>query len=132
LVDFDKFSALRAAEATQRDEARGADQSLRRQQTRKAAIAGDLAKIELDKRRAQLVPRRQVEEAMVTAAAALSRIFSRLPEHAEALAAATTKDGSAGARRALRELGLNLRRAMAEAMHELAAPTSKNEVHLNG
>ena len=132
LVDLDKFQALRAAEARKRDDRKNEAASLRREQSRKAGYTADLAEIEVDKRLAQLLPRNDVENGMVAAAAALTRIFNDLPSNAELLASAVVKDGATGARRALRELAFNVRRDMADAMRELAAPTSTNEVRIDG
>jgi hypothetical protein len=113
--------AAKPARSDSRRPLEGAGNVLAQEQARRASYSADMLKLALDERLGQVLARRDVENAMVDCATALTRVINKMPEHADALAAAVAKDGAAGARRALKEFGLNLRTELAAEMKLLIA-----------
>jgi hypothetical protein len=110
----------KAARSDSRKPLESAGNGLAQEQARRASYSADLLKMQLDERLGQLLPRRDVESAMIECATALTRVINKIPEHADVLAAAVAKDGAAGARCALKKFGINLRAELAAEMKLLA------------
>jgi hypothetical protein len=101
--------------------------ALRDHQARSAQYSADLKYLELEERLGRLVPVAEVKEAAQRAAEAIVRIVDRLPTFAEGVATATAKDGTQGARAALKDIARELRAAIADAMGAIrveAAPST--------
>lgn len=106
------------------------DPVLSREQARLAAYKADLAQIELDKRRGQLIDVESVQAAMVRASEVLVQRIERLPSRADDLAAAVAGEGVNGARQFLKQMARELREALAQDMRLLStadAPAPEEE-----
>jgi DNA-binding MarR family transcriptional regulator len=101
----------------------GRDPVLAQEQARKVKIQADLAQIELDKARGELVPVGEVREAMARCAGELVRVLETLPARASELATAIARDGEQGARAVLKEIVRDLRERLAAAMTLLVTET---------
>ena len=96
-----------------------ADPVLAREQARRAAYAADLMQLDLEERLGLLVPVADVREAVMVAGATIVRALDRLPAKLDDMLAAS-REGPAGGRRFLRDLGIDLRTVMATAMQSAA------------
>lgn len=94
--------------------------ALRDHQSRAAQYTADLKFLDLEERLGRLVPIAEIEDAAIKCAEATVRTIDRLPTFADAIAAAVGKDGPAGARGKLKEIGRELRAEIAKAFGELA------------
>ncbi len=85
------------------------DPSLARQQARRAGYDADLKELELKERLGELVPVKDVEEAIVVLAENFVRAIEQMPARAEEGFAEATKGGLAGFRAFLRALANGVR-----------------------
>ena len=95
---------------------------LAREQARNAAYAADLKKLELDERIGKLLPIEAVMLAAGEISESLLRLIDQVPSRAEENAAAVAQDGVNGARTFLKSFAFDLRKRMADALMQLAAP----------
>ncbi|WP_315701303.1 MULTISPECIES: hypothetical protein [unclassified Bradyrhizobium] len=102
--------------------------ALRDHQARNAQYSADLRFLELEERLGRLVPVAEVKEAGQRAAEAIVRIVDRLPTFAEAIATATAKDGTQGARASLKDIARELRAAIADAMGAIRAEAEPSTI----
>ncbi len=96
-----------------------ADPVLAREQARRAAYDADLKRLDLMDRLGLVVPVADVQAAMVEAGAIMVRALDRLPAKLDDMLAAS-REGQAGGRRFLRDLGVELRMVIATAMQSAA------------
>lgn len=127
VAEFDRAvgevgDAVKEAAFAARDPEVDADKNpaLRDHQARAAQYGADLKFLDLEERLGRLIPVAEVEEAAQRAAEAIVRVIDRMPSYAEAIAAGVAKDGSHGARGALKEMAREIRQGVAEAMGVLA------------
>jgi biotin operon repressor len=101
-------------------------------QARRASYEADLKKLDLDERLAKLLPCDEVEAALDLVRQTIERVLDDLPASAEALTAATVKDGAAGTRAALKKIAFDLRTKFAAEMQKLAEPDVSGQTPLAG
>lgn len=89
-------------------------------QTREKQYAADLKYLELQQRLGELVPLAEVREGGRKIAESILKIVTRLPTHAEALAAASTKAGIPQVRSELNSIVHNMRVEIADALGVIA------------
>ncbi|WP_316234978.1 hypothetical protein [Bradyrhizobium sp. SZCCHNR1058] len=120
-----------AAAETRAEQETGADPAspaLRDHQARAAQYSADLKFLDLEERLGRLVPAAEVKEAGQRAAEAIVRIVDRLPTFAEAVAVATAKDGTQGARAALKDIARELRASITDAIGVIAADATPSTI----
>jgi hypothetical protein len=86
-----------------------------------------LAQLEYDERVGKLLALEDVTRSMEKCAASVVRDLDQLPNHAEDLAAAFTRDGILGLRLALKEVARTVRQRMADNMTVLASSDKPSE-----
>jgi biotin operon repressor len=92
-----------------------------REQAREKAYAADLKKLDLGERSRSLVPLDRAIDEAKTVIAPLVLVLDRLPGRAEDLAAAVAEGGSQAARLLLKQIVVEIRNSMADAMSKLVA-----------
>ena len=97
------------------------DPILAREQARRVQYQADIAEIELAELRGQVLRTDDVVASMTRCAEALVRIIDRLPNSAEDLAAAASRDGVLGLRTELKRLAFEQRNLLAQEMRLLAS-----------
>ena len=107
--------AVRAGNGAQAD-APIASPKLAQAQALRAGYAAELARLDLEERKGNLVPTAEVAAAMTECATALARGIDQLPARADDLASAVAKDGTAGARALMRTIARDLRATLAREM----------------
>jgi biotin operon repressor len=90
-----------------------------REQARRASYDAELKRLDLAARMGKLIPADEVEAAGDLIGQTFADAADRLPIYADDIAAAVAAGGVAGARCKLKEIGLNLRREVAQAMEVL-------------
>jgi len=96
------------------------DHVLVREQARRAAYDADLKQLDLAERLGKVLPIEDVEAAMVKCAEIFVQAVNQLPSRADDLAAAVAKEGSAGARRLMKEIAYDLRMKVSQSMKIVA------------
>lgn len=88
------------------------------EQARNMAYKAELARLDLEERQGRIVSVDVVRAAAMRAGEEIVRVLERLPQAADELAVALTKEGSHGVRLALKRIGLSLRNDIAAALSE--------------
>jgi len=88
------------------------------EQARNMAYKAELARLDLEERQGKIVSVETVRAAAMRAGEEIVRVLERLPQAADELAVALTKEGSHGVRLALKQIGLSLRNDIAAALSE--------------
>lgn len=97
---------------------------LSQQQARRASYDADIKKLTRDRLLGELARVEDIAAGAALHGEALARVFDRLPDRADDLAAVVAKEGSTGLRVALKDVARDLRGALASAFAALAeAPT---------
>lgn len=96
------------------------DPILAREQARRAAYDADLKKLDLEERLGQLVRRSELEPAIAKCAEAIVSIIDHLPNRADDIAAAMTRDGASGLRALLKGISFEMRETISRRMGEIA------------
>ena len=139
LAEFDRAvgavgdASKEAGAATKNDDAT-ADASakvnpqFRDHQTREKQYSADLKFLELGERLGTLIPAAGVEDSAIRVGEAIVRVIDRLPNAAQALAAAVCKDGEPGARGALKEIAREIRHEIAVALTAFANNSEPTQI----
>jgi DNA-binding MarR family transcriptional regulator len=98
-----------------------------REQAREKAYKADLAKLDLDERLGKLVAVEALASAAGAVAEAMVRAIDQMPGRADDLAAAVGKDGTTGARAALKTIARELRETLARELARLADIGQSNQ-----
>lgn len=91
------------------------------EQARNMAYKAELARLELEERQGKTVSVDVVRAAALQAGEEIVRVLERLPQVADELAIALTKEGSHGVRLALKRVGLSMRAEIAAALAAVTA-----------
>lgn len=110
-----------------REAAEPQDPGYRDAATREKLAKAQIAELELDERLGKLIPIAEVEDAMVACARMINGEIDRQVLRADEMVAAVGKDGVIGARRVIKQMGVALRTALAEAMALRAADSARVE-----
>ena len=102
-------------------EAAPGDPILAREQARRVQYQADIAEIELAARRGQVLNTEDVVAAMSRCAEAMVRIIDRLPNAADDINAAASRDSALGVRTVLKQLAYEQRNLLAQEMRLLAS-----------
>jgi hypothetical protein len=105
----------------------GEDESYKEALRTKTWHESERLRLDLEERRGTLVRVDAVTDAVVTCASSITAIVDRLPNAADDLVAAVSREGVYGVRVALKQLASKLRADIAEAMTGIAADAPKLE-----
>jgi hypothetical protein len=94
---------------------------LAREQARRASYDADLKKLDLDERLGKILSTDDVADAMSACAEAMVRAIDQISARADDIATAVAKNGSAGARQALKDIARDLRSTLARELRTLEA-----------
>ncbi len=90
------------------------------ERAKRTKFEADLKRLDVEERLGRLVEADDVRHNIEACALELARALDALPRHAEALAATMAKEGVAGLRAGLRELGREMRETLARAADRFA------------
>lgn len=121
-------AAIKAPPADDGDDASPRDSSYRLEQERAKRLEADMRELDLAERRGDLVSIKRLASVAESVAGKIVAAIEQLPSHAEDMAAAVARDGTAGARMQYRANVRELRSAIAELLPELLelAPESES------
>lgn len=98
------------------------------EQARNMAYKAELARLELEERQGKIVSVDVVRAAALKAGEEIVRVLERLPQAADDLAVALTKEGSHGVRLALKRVGIAMRNDIAAALADASAEALRGAV----